>query len=196
VACGNGPAQRQRHKPQDARVLVHPSPRSKVQESSFLLHHDSCNAKNRPRHRPSLCVWLYTCAPSPVRFRVPLLCPSRSAHPPSPPRAAYTPAGLPLIPRAASSKLPRVIALAVRVLVHLCALPRALSCALAVLLTIRSFPLPSPRAHSPHLQDSRLIPRGVKESTSRYLPLTRRALCEGAVTAQRPRLLIACPCAS
>ena len=26
--------------------------------------------------RCALCVWLYTCAPSPVRFRVPLLLPS------------------------------------------------------------------------------------------------------------------------
>ena len=44
---------------------------------------------------------MYTCAPSPARFCLRFLCPSRSAHPPSHPRAAHTPAGLP-IPRAAS----------------------------------------------------------------------------------------------
>ena len=47
-----------------------------------------------------------------------------------------------------------VIALAVRVVVHLCALPRALSYALAVPLTIRSSAHPLPALPTP-LQDSR-----------------------------------------
>ena len=83
-----------------------------------------------------------------MRFRVPLLCPSRSAHLFSPPRAAHTPAGLPLDPRAA---LPRVTPLAVRVCVHLpvCALPRVFSCALDAAVIVRLSPLPFPRCSHP-----------------------------------------------
>ncbi len=56
-----------------------------------------------------LCVWLYTCAPSPVRFCLRLLYHSRSAHLFSPPRAAHRPSlDLALAPSARNDFFPAI----------------------------------------------------------------------------------------